>query len=74
MRTPDERPAAPRPYRGGSKWSGRGGRRLRHESLRDNREQERGGRGKVDLGSRELNRLLEDWDGGADAPEEEEGE
>ena len=63
MPAPEERPRVSRPYRGGGKWNGRGNRRLRHEALRDNREQERSGRGKVDPESRELTRLLEDWAG-----------
>ncbi len=75
MRRFDDTPQTPRPQQQrGGKWSrrGRDSRRQRHENLRDNREQERGG--KVDLGSRELARLLQDWDGDGDAPVEEEAE
>ena len=63
MRTPDPddtyRPAPRRQY--GGKWKGRGRRRLQNEGRRDSREQDHGGRERLDLRSREVARLLEDW-------------
>jgi hypothetical protein len=72
---------APHHLRGaGGKWKGRGGRRLRNEGRRDDREQDRGGKSDMHLAPRDLDRLLaaEAWsegDDGAVEPEDlEEGD
>jgi len=62
---------APRRYHG-SKWSGRGRRRLRNEERRDDREQRRGGKGDAHLGPRDWQELLDDGTGDGDAVEREE--
>jgi len=64
----DDRPS-PEPRRQyGGKWKGRGGRRLRNEGRREEREQNRGGKEKVHLTPRDLERLLaaEAWSDEAD--------